>query len=87
MAKHMKKKDLTWLELFNAIEEYAEKDGMHVWKLPVCMWFGDEDHELVADSAYTFAAVHTECLEYPSYKEAPVSDDNWLILDLNNTTN
>lgn len=87
MAQHMKKKDLTWLELFNAVQEYADRDGVDVWKLPVCMWYGDEDKELVNESAYTFSGIRTECLLYPSYKEAPVNEDNWLMLDLNNTTN
>ena len=87
MAQHMKKKDMTWRELFNRIEHYAKKDGDGVWDLPVCMWYGNEDKVMQEESAYTFSGIHTECLLYPSYQEAPVSDENWLMLDLNNTTN
>ena len=87
MAAHMKKKDLTWRELFDTVKHYAEKDGNGIWDLPVCMWYGDDDRELVRESAFTFSNVRTECLLYPSYEEAPVNNENWLMLDLNNTTN
>ncbi len=87
MSKHMKKKDITWRELFNEVKRYAAKDGDGVWDLPVAMWYGDCDKKLVCESAYTFAGVDVECLEYPTYEPAPINEENWLMLSLNNTTN
>lgn len=87
MARHMKGKDMTWRELFNEVKRYAEKDGDGVWDLPVAMWYGNYDKELNCESAYTFANVNAECLVYPTYEPAPINDDNWLMLSLNNTTN
>lgn len=77
MAQHMKPRDMTWRELFNTVKQYAEMDGDGVWDLPVATWFGD--------SAHTFCGVHAEYLLYPSYREAPISDENWLMLDINAT--
>lgn len=85
MAKHMKKKDMTWRELFNKIERYAERGGDAVWNLPVAMWYDDEDKTLYRNSAYTFYGIDQELYEYPSYEPSPLGDDNWLILCINQT--
>lgn len=82
MAKHMKKKNLTWRELFEKIECCAKRDGDGVWDLPVAMWYDDED-TLYSNSAYTFYDIDQMVYEYPSYEPAPLSDDNWLILCVN----
>ena len=87
MAQHMKTKDMTWRELFDTIEHYAKRDGDGVWDLPVAMWYDDEDKTLSRNNAYTFKDIDQMAYYYPSYEPAPLNDDNWLILELNNTTN